>query len=72
MTVAEMFDVNFSGGDLLEWEKADVHMYVETLIHPEKYTQRFDIRPLRKINVNDLKISSRKLRMAQDFTRLSN
>lgn len=48
MTVDEIFDVKFFGDDLLEWEKADVHIYVDTLIHPEKYIQRFGIRPFEK------------------------
>ncbi len=52
MTIKEIFDVDFFGDDILEWKKADVHLYIDTLIHSEKYIQRFGIRPFENENQN--------------------
>ena len=45
MTLDEIYDVDFFDDEILEWEKADVHIYIDTFYHPEKYVQRFGVRP---------------------------
>ena len=32
--IQDIFNVNFFGEDALEWEDADIHIYIDTLIHP--------------------------------------
>jgi hypothetical protein len=39
--IQDIFDVDFFGEDALEWESADIHIPIDALYHPEKYTWRF-------------------------------
>lgn len=50
MTLEEIYDVDFFDDEMLEWEKADVHMYIDTFYHPEKYVQKFGVRPFANNN----------------------
>ena len=51
MTLEEIYDVGFFNDEMLEWEKADVHMYIDTFYHPEKYVQKFGVRPFAHSNI---------------------
>ena len=45
MTLDEIYDVRFFDDEILEWDKADVRMYIDTFYHPEKYARKWGVRP---------------------------